>query len=826
MGMRGNPLADIELRGGRQHNLRSLDITLPQGRLIAIAGPSGAGKSSLAIDTLFAEGQRRFIESLSAYARRFLERTPRPEFDSLLGIGPAISIRPGVAAHNPRSTVGTATEAQDYLRLLFANLSHAQCPICQEGVRAWTTAEAVDLAWGWGDGCKFSVLAPLGGDDKTLSLAELRGRGFVRARIAGIVRDLDQLRESLYDGAEVDLIIDRLSVRASARSRCAEAIDLARSLGAGVAVLAPADGGAEQRLSMHAQCPNGHPGVAARSVSLFSFNSPEGACATCGGTGRRAPGKTDEDSTPCAACSGRRFNASARAYGLAGRSLDEVMALSLEGLLQWLDEVQPAPSVQAAVGPALEEVRRRVRYLDEVGLGYLTLARSMDTLSPGEVGRVRLASQMGAGLSGVLYVLDEPSAGLHARDVERLLAALTDLRDRGNTVLIVEHNIALLRASDHLVELGPGAGVDGGRLIGQGAPEEVLRSEQSVTGMHLRERRFDRLGRKRRRLERSFRLCGASTHNLKGEAVEFPLGVLVGVTGVSGSGKSALVMDTLLPALKGRGAPHIELDGITPQESRVIAIDQAPLGKNSRSNPASACGFLSDMRTLFAGVPDARARGYKAGRFSYNVKAGRCQACDGFGFISVPMHFLPDSQVPCDECGGARFNRETLEIRYRGHNFAEILELSVEEARSLFASVPTVSRGLDALRTVGLGYLKLGMPANQLSGGESQRVKIARELAKKPGKGAIYIMDEPTSGLHVSDIGQLVDALGGLVSRGHSVIAVEHNLQLIAECDYLIDMGPEGGEGGGRVIASGSPEAVASDASSITGAYLKPFLTD
>jgi len=450
----------------------------------------------------------------------------------------------------------------------------------------------------------------------------------------------------------------------------------------------------------------------------------------------------------------------------------------------------------------------------------------MDTLSPGEVGRVRLASQMGAGLSGVLYVLDEPSAGLHARDVERLLAALRDLRDRGNTVLVVEQNLSVLQAADHLVELGPGAGALGGEVLAQGGPEQVLETEESVTGAFIRTTRGASRERARREPGRRLYLKGARVHNLCGDPVAFPLDMVVGVTGVSGSGKSALVMDSLLPALRGVAHPGVTLEGPEMAARRVIALDQAPLGKNSRSNPASACGFLGDLRTLFAGVPEARARGYKPGRFSYNVKEGRCQRCEGVGFVTVTMHFLPDRQRPCEECGGARFNRETLEVRYRGYHFAEVLDLSVDEAAQVFAAVPAVSRGLEALRTVGLGYLQLGMPANYLSGGESQRVKIARELGKKPGEGAIYVMDEPTTGLHMTDIGRLMGALQDLVARGHSVIVVEHNLQLLAECDYLIDMGPEGGSGGGRVVVAGSPEEVAAHPESITGQHLRLLLED
>ena len=892
-----------------------------------VTGPSGSGKSSLVFDTLYAEGQRRYVQSLSGHARRILTKLPRPDVDVIEGLCPALAVREREPSRNPRSTVGTLTEIYDYLRVLFATIGDVHCPTCGKRLFAHSVAEVVQSALALGDGVKFEILAPAvrAGETapKTL-VAELRTKGFVRVRVDDGVADLEDLK-SFPKGAAVEVVIDRLSVRDGIRSRLAEAVELAYQLGDGVVVLREQDG-ARHRFSEGYACFDGHASIPRVTPQLFSFNTPLGACPTCDGLGRtrrfteeltvpdpsltlrkgavRAWGKpslgyykamldkvrqagvdldvpfsklpegqrrialeggggfegvlpglrrradeyarrklaegSDEERVlefldedlgqfatieTCSACEGSRLSRNARSVRVGGASIDSVSAKDGRLLRQWVRTLDVAGALETALNPLVRSIDDRLGFLENVGLGYLTLDRSSATLSAGEAQRAQLATQLGASLSGVLYVLDEPTAGLHPADTRRLIQTLEGLRDRDNTVVVVEHDEATMFAADHLVELGPGAGELGGRLVAEGNVAALSKNQASLTGAYLSgRRRMPVPERPRARAHGALALHVEALHNLRDARVELPLRSLCCITGVSGSGKSSLVVDALLPAvreklsLSSEPPEGVELTGVRGL-ARVAFVDATPIGRSARSTPATYLGLLGPLRELFAGLPDARARGYRPGRFSFNVKGGRCEACKGEGVQKIPMQLLPDAEITCDVCGGKRYNDETLRIRYRGLHIAEVLELSAEEAHTLFEAVPAIRTRLDALRRVGLGYLALGRRSTTLSSGEAQRVKLARDLAQPAAKPTLYIFDEPTRGLHFVDVEQLITILHQLVEAGHTVIAVEHHMDVVRNADWIVDLGPGSGPDGGRVVAMGTPEEIRR-AGTVTGNYL------
>jgi len=919
--------ADIVIVGAREHNLKNLTLTLPKGRLTVVTGPSGSGKSSLVFDTLYAEGQRRYVESLSGHARRILHKLRRPDVDVIEGLCPALAVREREPSRNPRSTVGTATDVYDYLRVLFATLGEVHCPTCGERLFAHSVAEVAQTALDLGDGTKFSVLAPMaraGANTPKALLDDLRSKGFVRLRIDDAAADLDEAH-SIPKGASVDVVIDRLSVREGIRSRLAEAVELAYQLGEGVVVLREQDG-TRHRFSDRYTCFEGHASIPIVSPQLFSFNTPLGACGTCDGLGlsrrftealaitdaslslrkgavtawgrpslayyrsmleklgsagvdldtpfskldpmqrktaleggkgfegiltglerrateyarRKLAEGTDEERVlefldeelgrfatmeTCPTCTGTRLNASARSVRIAGLSISDASAMDGRALRDWVGGIEASDALGAAVKPLTRSIEDRLRFLDQVGLGYLSLDRSSASLSAGEAQRVHLATQLGARLSGVLYVLDEPTAGLHPVDSTRLNETLARLRDDGNTVIVVEHDEQTIRAADHLVELGPGAGEQGGELIAEGSVDAVSGSAVSLTGAFLSgRRRMPVPDRRRPATSGSIALHVKALHNLRDVRVELPMRALCCITGVSGSGKSSLVVDALLPAM--RDALDLVADvppGVTLSGGRglgrVSFVDATPIGRSARSNPATYLGILGPLRELFAGLPEARARGYRPGRFSFNVKGGRCEGCKGEGVQHIAMQLLPDAEVVCEVCGGSRYNEETLQVRYRGLHIAEVLELSVDEAHALFEAVPAIRSRLDALRRVGLGYLALGRRSTTLSSGEAQRVKLARDLAQPARKPTLYIFDEPTRGLHFVDVEQLIGILHQLVNDGHSVIAVEHQMDVVRNADWVVDLGPGSGPEGGKVVAFGSPEEIRA-AGTPTGQHL------
>ncbi|SIN71916.1 Excinuclease ABC subunit A [Sulfurivirga caldicuralii] len=933
-------LDKIVIRGARTHNLKNIDLELPRDKLIVITGLSGSGKSSLAFDTIYAEGQRRYVESLSAYARQFLSVMDKPDVDHIEGLSPAISIEQKSTSHNPRSTVGTVTEIYDYLRLLFARAGTPRCPTHGCDLEAQTISQMVDAVLALPEGTKAMLLAPVvrgrKGEHVQL-LQELAAQGYLRARIDGEVVDLTptpQLDKNRKHTIEV--VIDRFKVRPDLAQRLAESFETALRLGDGAALVVPMDEGtfAPMLFSDKYACP--HCGYAVQELEprIFSFNNPQGACPTCDGLGhserfdpdkvvvhpelslaggairgwdrrhkyyydilkavadhygfdmetpwnelpQRARdiilwGSGDEklplphgrytdvrrfegvipnmerryqdasSSTvreelskyrvviPCPDCGGARLNVTARNVFVAERSLPELTAQPVGDLLAFFEQLELPGAKGQIADKIIKEIRARLKFLVDVGLDYLTLDRSADTLSGGEAQRIRLASQIGAGLVGVMYVLDEPSIGLHQRDNDRLLRTLTHLRDLGNTVIVVEHDEDAIRAADHVVDIGPGAGVHGGRVMAQGTPEDIAADPHSLTGQYLAgTRRIPVPDKRQPPGERWLHLKGARGNNLKHVDLELPVGLFTCVTGVSGSGKSTLVNETLykLAASKLNGAlltpaPYESVEGLEHFD-KVVNIDQSPIGRTPRSNPATYTGLFTPIRELFAAVPEARARGYTAGRFSFNVKGGRCEACQGEGLIKVEMHFLPDVYVPCDVCHGARYNRETLQIRYKGKTIADVLEMTVEDARAFFDSIPNIARKLQTLMDVGLGYIRLGQSATTLSGGEAQRVKLARELSKRDTGATLYILDEPTTGLHFYDIEQLLKVLFTLRNHGNTIVVIEHNLDVIKTADWIVDLGPEGGAKGGEIIATGTPEAVADNPASHTGRYLKPLL--
>ncbi len=907
--------ADIVIRGAREHNLKNVTVSLPRGRLTVVTGPSGSGKSSLVFHTLYAEGQRRYVESLSGHARRVLTKLRRPDVDVIEGLCPAIAVREHAPSRNPRSTVGTLTDVNDYMRVLFATLGEVHCPVCGERLLAHSVAQVGQEASRLAEGTRFSVLAPLvraGADIPKQLITDLRGKGFVRLRVDDAAVDLEDVGK-LRAGVSIDVVIDRLSVREGIGSRLAEAVELAYQLGDGVVELREQDG-ERHRFSEQYACFEGHASIPKITPQLFSFNTPLGACVTCDGLGRTrrfleelavtdaslplrrgavtAWGKPNlaysrsmlqkigaagvDLDTPfaklpanqrrvaleggggfegilpglerraqeyarrkmaeggdeervlefldeelgqfarmetCPACRGSRLNEDARSVRIDERAISEVGALDLGSLQQWLAAVQVPDQREAAVRPLLQSIGDRLAFLQQVGLGYLSLDRSAGTMSAGEAQRVHLATQLGASLSGVLYVLDEPTAGLHPADAAQLLTTLRTLRDLGNTLVVVEHDAQTMLAADHLVEMGPGAGENGGRVVAEGDIESFLANEESLTGAFLSGRRSVAVPKQRRGGAGSIGLRVRDLHNLHDVHAEFPLCALCAVTGVSGSGKSSLVVDALLPAVREKLGltaevpPGVTVDG-GEGLARVSFVDATPIGRSPRSNPATYLGLLGPLRELFAGLPEARARGYRAGRFSFNVKGGRCEACKGEGIQRIEMQLLPDAEVECEVCGGRRYNDETLQIRYRGLSIAEVLDLPVDEARTLFEAVPAVRTRLDALRRVGLGYLALGRRSTTLSSGEAQRIKLARDLAQPARQPTLYIFDEPTRGLHFIDVEQLVTIFHQLVEDGHTVIAVEHQLDVIQNADYVVDLGPGSGPDGGNVVAAGTPDQV------------------
>ncbi len=937
----------IRIRGARTHNLQGVDLDLPRNKLIVVTGLSGSGKSSLAFDTIYAEGQRRYVESLSTYARQFLAMMEKPEVEHIEGLSPAISIEQKATSHNPRSTVGTITEIYDYLRLLYARAGEPRCPEHGTVLRAQTISQMADQILALPEGTRLMVLAPTVRDRKgehLQVLEQLRAQGFVRARIDGVVVELDAAPALAAPKKHtIDVVVDRIKVRPDLRLRLAESLETALGLGGGLARVALMDARQHQELTFSANfaCPLCGYSISEPEPRLFSFNNPAGACPTCGGLGveqffdpqrvvhdpalslaggavrgwdrrnvyyfqileslaahygfsvetpfehldERARqiilyGSGDEELTfqylgergrtvrrrhgfegiipnmqrryretdsgavreelskylathPCSECGGARLRLEARHVLVAERSLPEITALPVAEALALFNGLELPGKRGEIAAKILKEVRARLQFLINVGLDYLTLARSAETLSGGEAQRIRLASQIGAGLVGVMYVLDEPSIGLHPRDNRRLLDTLTYLRDLGNTVIVVEHDEEAIRAADYVVDIGPGAGVHGGRIVAQGSPAEIEANRASLTGQYLSGRRRIAMGVPHSPTPQTptLRIRGAAGNNLKGVEVAIPVGCMVAVTGVSGSGKSTLVNDTLYRAAARRlgresvedPAPFTAIEGLEHFD-KVVSIDQTPIGRTPRSNPATYTGLFTPIRELYSGTAEARSRGYAPGRFSFNIKGGRCEACQGDGLIRVEMHFLPDIYVPCDVCHSTRYNRETLDIHYKGRNIAEVLSLTVEDARGFFDVIPAVARKLQTLIEVGLSYIRLGQSATTLSGGEAQRVKLARELSRRDTGRTLYILDEPTTGLHFHDVEQLLQVLRRLRDHGNTIVVIEHNLDVIKSADWIVDLGPEGGQRGGTVVATGTPEQVARHPGSYTGRYLAPIL--
>ncbi len=931
----------IRIRGARTHNLKNLSLDLPSHKLVVVTGLSGSGKSSLAFDTLYAEGQRRYVESLSAYARQFLELMEKPDVDLIEGLSPAIAIEQKATSHNPRSTVGTVTEIHDYLRLLFARVGEPHCPDHGLPLAVQSVSQMVDHVLALPEDTKIMVLAPLivGRKGENVDLfEELRAQGFVRVRIDGEVYDLDSIPKLAKNKKHtIEIVIDRLKVRPDMKQRLAESLETALRHAEGRAIAAEMDSGKEHLFSARFACPVCSYSLPELEPRLFSFNNPIGACPRCDGLGAITffdparvvafPGlslaagaikgwdrrnqfyfqmlaglaahygldiDTPFESLPgemrdvvlhgsgtekikftyvgergnkyqrehvfegilpnlerryretdsavvreelgkllatraCPECGGSRLRREALHVFVGGKNIHEVSTSPLKAAQQFFADLR-LDATRLAIGDRIvREIGNRIAFLNNVGLDYLSLERSADTLAGGEAQRIRLASQIGSGLTGVMYVLDEPSIGLHQRDNDRLLSTLKKLRDLGNSVIVVEHDFDAIMAADYVVDMGPGAGEHGGRIVAEGPPAAIVQHPDSLTGQYLSGRRQIETPRLRCRVDenRQIRLTGARGNNLKGITLELPLGLFVCVTGVSGSGKSTLINDTLYRAVAQRvysstdePAPFDEVEGLEHFD-KVVSVDQSPIGRTPRSNPATYTGLFAPIRDLFAGVQLSRERGYGPGRFSFNVKGGRCEACQGDGVIKVEMHFLPDIYVSCDVCHGMRYNRETLEARYKARNIHEVLEMTVDQAREFFSAVPPIARKLDTLAEVGLGYIRLGQSATTLSGGEAQRVKLALELSKRDTGNTLYILDEPTTGLHFQDIELLLKVLYRLRDHGNTVVVIEHNLDVIKTADWIIDLGPEGGDGGGEIVAVGTPEDIAGRAGSHTGRYLR-----
>ncbi len=938
----------IDIRGARTHNLKNINLTIPRDKLIVITGLSGSGKSSLAFDTLYAEGQRRYVESLSAYARQFLSLMEKPDVDSIEGLSPAISIEQKSTSHNPRSTVGTITEIYDYLRLLFARVGEPRCPDHDVPLTAQTISQMVDKVLSLPEESKMMLLAPVVKNRKgehVKLLDSLAAQGYIRARIDGEICDLSDPPElALQKKHTIEVVVDRFKVRSDLATRLAESFETALELSGGTAVVADMDNPKAEELVFSANfaCPHCGYSVPELEPRLFSFNNPAGACPTCDGLGvqqffdesrvvqnesislaggavkgwdRRnfyyyqmltslakhykfdietpyedlpqkikdivmhGSGKEEIEfqymndrgdvvirkhpfegilnnmarryketesmsvreelaknisNRPCADCGGSRLRPEARNVYIGNINLPQISEKSIGESLEFFQGLTLTGQKAQIAEKILKEIKERLEFLVNVGLNYLSLSRSAETLSGGEAQRIRLASQIGAGLVGVMYVLDEPSIGLHQRDNERLLNTLIHLRNLGNTVIVVEHDEDAIREADHIIDIGPGAGVHGGQVIAQGTTKEIMANPNSITGKFLSgEEKID-IPKKRTVLDKNklLKLKGATGNNLKGVNLEIPVGLFTCITGVSGSGKSTLINDTLFPlaqnalnrAEKTDFAPYRSIEGLEYFD-KVIDINQSPIGRTPRSNPATYTGLFTPIRELFAGVPEARARGYNPGRFSFNVRGGRCEACQGDGVLKVEMHFLPDVYVPCDQCKGKRYNRETLEIRYKGKTIHQVLDMTVEEAREFFDAIPMIARKLQTLMDVGLSYIRLGQSSTTLSGGEAQRVKLATELSKRDTGKTLYILDEPTTGLHFADIKQLLEVLHRLRDQGNTIVVIEHNLDVIKTADWIVDLGPEGGSGGGQIIATGTPEDVAKVKGSHTARFLKDILT-
>ena len=838
----------IVIRGARVHNLKNIDLEIPRDQLVVITGVSGSGKSSLAFDTLYAEGQRRYVESLSAYARQFLERMDRPDVDSIDGLSPAISIQQKSAGQNPRSTVGTVTEINDYLRLLFARIGRADCYQCGREISVQTIQQIVDRLLSLPSNKRVNVLAPIAVRRKGEYRKELQAlaqAGFARVKIDGRHYDLtEEINLKKNVSHNIDLIVDRIVMREGIEKRLADSLGTASRYGNEVIKVEVLDDGDPEKsdewlFSQKFTCVRCGASFPEISPRLFSFNSPLGACSACGGLGV----KDDADRMgkdlpsavhvrPCGECKGTRLRKESLHVKIGGKNIAEVASVSIKETLKFFSELKLSEQEKAIAQRAVKEAAGRLHFLTQVGLDYLSLDRMSATLSGGESQRIRLATQIGSSLVGVLYILDEPSIGLHPRDNVRLLAILKQLRDMGNTVLVVEHDRETILEADHVIDMGPGAGVHGGEVVAQGTTSEIMESPRSLTGQYLAGRVEIPLPAHRRRGNgTSLVVRGAKENNLKGITVEFPIGVMTCVTGVSGSGKSSLVLDTLYRAMVQRlhrAKKKVErIDEIFGWEhfDRIINIDQAPIGRSPRSNPATYTGLFNPIRDLFAQLPEARVRGFKPGRFSFNVKGGRCEACMGDGLIKIEMHFLPDVFVTCEVCNGRRYNRETLEVLYRGRNIADVLELTVAQALEFLGNIPAARQRLETLRDVGLGYIGLGQSATTLSGGEAQRIKLARELARRSTGRTLIILDEPTTGLHFDDVRKLLDVLNRLTDAGNTVVIIEHNLEVVKCADFVIDLGPEGGDMGGEVVATGMPEEIACLPQSHTGRYLKSLLS-
>ena len=836
----------IVIRGARQHNLKNIDLEIPRDRLVVITGVSGSGKSSLAFNTLYAEGQRRYVESLSIYARQFLQQMERPDVDAIEGLSPAIAIEQRGAGRNPRSTVGTITEIYDYLKLFFARIGKPHCHKCGREITAHTVQQIVDRLISLPRQTPLNILAPIavaGVSAARKKLDELAGAGFARVKIGGAVYELSaEIALKKSSGHAIDLIVDRIVLRDGVEKRLADSLETAYRYGGDVLKVEVASGGAKKneelifsQKSICVRCGISYPELVPR---LFSFNSPEGACPDCAGLGRRVDSsdESDEpadylDAAPCPTCNGTRLRKESLHVLIAGKSIADLSGAPAAEVLDFFAKLELGARDRSIAEGVVREIAGRIGFLIQVGLDYLSLDRPSATLSGGEIQRVRLATEIGSRLVGVLYILDEPSVGLHPRDNARLLDILCELRDLGNTVLVVEHDREAIMAADHVIDLGPGAGVNGGELVAEGSPQQILESDSSLTGQYLSGRLEIPLPARRRKSNGKVLIVkGARRHNLKDITAEFPVGAMTCVTGVSGSGKSSLVLDTLYVAmnqrLRGVKAGTGLCDKLLGYDNfdNVISVDQSPIGRTPRSNPATYTGLFPHIRDLFAQLPEARVRGFGPGRFSFNAKGGRCEACGGDGLVRIEMHFLPDAFVPCEVCHGRRFNRETLEVLYRGRSIADVLDLTVNQALEFLGNFPAIRRKLETLRDVGMGYVRLGQAATTLSGGEAQRIKLARELSKRSTGRTLYILDEPTTGLHFDDIRKLLDVLNRLTDAGNTVVIIEHNLDVIKTADFVLDLGPGGGRGGGEVVAFGTPEEIARVEKSCTGQYLKHVL--
>lgn len=941
------PQKNIIVKGAREHNLKNVDVEIPRDKLVVFTGLSGSGKSSLAFDTIYAEGQRRYVESLSSYARQFLGQMEKPQVDYIEGLSPAISIDQKTTSKNPRSTVGTVTEIYDYLRLLYARIGIPHCPVCGREISRQTVDDIVDSVLELPEGTKIQVMAPIARGKKGQFVKELESAkkdGYVRVRVDGIIYDLSEKIElDKNKKHNIEIVVDRLVVKESIRSRLADSIETATGLSNGI-LLVDVIGGEEKLYSLDYACPEHGVSIEELEPRMFSFNNPFGACPTCSGLSVfmkpdpnlivpdknlslrqgaiKASGWNNADGgtiaqmymegiankycftldTPfkdipadgvdaimygtkgeklkltrkneygtgsymtafegicnnierrykettsdwsraeleqcmstvkCPECHGARLRKESLCVTVGGINIDEFANKSIVKAIEFLDSLTLTDREQMIAKLIVKEIKDRLTFLRSVGLGYLTLARSSASLSGGESQRIRLATQIGSSLVGVLYILDEPSIGLHQRDNEKLLNTLRNLRDIGNTLIVVEHDEDTMRAADYIVDVGPGAGIHGGNIVCTGTAEDIMNCKESITGQYLSGRKKIPVPAKRRKGNgKSLKIIGARENNLKNIDAEIPLGEFVCITGVSGSGKSSLINEILYKRLvtelngaKKVAGAHTDILGIDNLD-KVIAIDQSPIGRTPRSNPATYTGVFNDIRDLFASTAEAKARGYKANRFSFNVKGGRCEACQGDGIVKIEMHFLADIYVPCDVCKGARYNRETLEVKYKGKNIYDVLEMTVEEGLEFFSSIPKIKRKLQTLYDVGLGYVKIGQPATTLSGGEAQRVKLSTELSRRSTGKTVYILDEPTTGLHTADVHKLIEVLHRLVDNGNSVIVIEHNLDVIKTADWILDLGPEGGDEGGEIIAQGTPEQVAATEGSYTGQYLKKLLND